>query len=99
MALSPWHLFWSQNARYYTLLLVEAMLLYRLAWSWWEEGGRLPWIGVVLLGALGLWTQYTLLLAWPALMAYPFLARLAGHARDRRFAWRRICDVIIDGKS
>jgi len=90
MALSPWHLFWSQNARYYTLLLVIALLIYRLAWDWWERGGRLRLYGVIGLGGLGMLTQYTLALAWPALIAYPLIARWMGGARDGRFAWRRI---------
>ncbi len=90
LALSPWHMFWSQNARYYTLLMVEALILFRLAWSWWEGGGWKQWTGLVLVGLAGLMTQYTLLLAWPALMLYPIAARFAGHAQDTRFAWRRI---------
>ncbi len=90
LALSPWHLFWSQNARYYTLLMVEALILFRLAWTWWEGGGWKQLVGIVLVGLAGLMTQYTLLLAWPALALYPVIARFAGHARDPRFAWKRI---------
>jgi 4-amino-4-deoxy-L-arabinose transferase-like glycosyltransferase len=91
MALSPWHLFWSQNARYYTLLLVIALLLYRLVWDWWEEGGRARLAGIALLGGIGMLSQYTLILAWPALAAYPLLARwLLGARQDARFAWRRV---------
>ena len=90
LALSPWHLFWSQNARYYTLLMVEALVMFRLAWAWWEGGGWKHLAGLALVGLAGLMTQYTLLLAWPALMLYPLVARLTGHARDGRFAWRRI---------
>ncbi len=90
LALSPWHLFWSQNARYYTLLLVWALLLARLAWDWWEDGGEARLAGIVIVGLAGLMTQYTLILAWPALMLYPLLARVMGYARDRRFAWKRI---------
>ncbi len=90
LALCPWHLFWSQNARYYTLLMVWTILLARLAWDWWEDGGEARLAGIVVVGLAGLMTQYTLILAWPALMAYPFLARLSGYAKDRRFAWRRI---------
>ncbi len=90
LALSPWHLFWSQNARYYTLLLVWALLLARLTWDWWEDGGEARLAGIVIVGLAGLMTQYTLILAWPALMLYPLLARTMGYARDRRYAWRRI---------
>ena len=46
MCLSPWHIFWSQNARYYTLLLLEAMLLFKLAWSWWLYAFILLFVGV-----------------------------------------------------
>ncbi|MCP4547268.1 MAG: hypothetical protein GY835_12485 [bacterium] len=90
MALCPWHLFWSQNARYYTLLLVEAILLFKLAWSWWEDGGEIKLGGIVAVGFLGVMSQYTLLLAWPALGLYPIVAWCAGYARDRRFAIKRI---------
>jgi len=90
MALSPWHVFWSQNARYYTLLLVIALFLYRLAWDWWERGGRLRLYGVIGLGGPGLLTQYSLALAWPALAVYPLFARWASGGRDPRFAWRRV---------
>lgn len=90
MALSPWHLFWSQNARYYTLLVVIALLLYRLVWDWWEEGGRLRLAGIVALGGIGMLSQYTLILAWPALAAYPLLARWTGGRKEARFAWRRL---------
>ena len=90
LALSPWHLFWSQNARYYTMLMFWTLILARLAWDWWEEGGKARFAGIVLVGLAGLMTQYTLILAWPALALYPILARVSGHAKDRRFAWKRI---------
>lgn len=89
MALSPWHVFWSQNARYYTLLLLLALVLYRLAWDWWEEGGRARLAGIILVGSTALSSQYSVGLAWPALAMYPLLARWAGYAKDRRFGWKR----------
>jgi mannosyltransferase len=45
LALSPWHLYWSQNARFYTALL----LLYSLgmlAFYQWLETNRIAWLGL-----------------------------------------------------
>ncbi|MCO5186300.1 MAG: glycosyltransferase family 39 protein [Anaerolineae bacterium] len=48
LAVSPWHLFWSQNARFYTLLL----LFFTLAWVCFHIGYEEKSNGFLLLSAL-----------------------------------------------
>jgi mannosyltransferase len=43
LALSPWHLYWSQNARFYTALLLLYMLG-MFAFYYFMESNRLAWL-------------------------------------------------------
>lgn len=70
LALSPWHLYWSQNARFYTALL----LFYTLgvfAFYRWLETDRLPYLGAAgLLFGLAVLERFTAVFFAPAAALY-----------------------------
>lgn len=70
LAVSSYHIFFSQEARYYTLMMLLAMLGIWCAFVGLERNSRKRLLGAVLLLALAGWTHWTAGLALPALAAY-----------------------------
>jgi mannosyltransferase len=83
LALSPWHLYWSQNARFYTLLFLFFNLGLLLFYLGIEEDR--PWYMVAALVMLGLAARERLvaLLGMPALVVYLLLLVLLRYERPR----------------
>lgn len=90
LAVSPWHLYWSQNARFYTLLLlfgaVSAVFFYRGL-----EEDR-PHFLILALVFLGLATRERLVALFlvPAFALYPLLILLLRLARPPGLQWSRL---------
>jgi hypothetical protein len=70
LAFSSYHIFFSQEARYYTLMMLFSMLGMWCAFVGLERNSRRWLIGAVLLLALAGWTHLTAGLALPALAVY-----------------------------
>lgn len=90
LAVSPWHLFWSQNVRFYTLL----MLFYTLAlfvFFHWLERDRLGYLAafllLILLAAL---ERMNALLVAPVIGAYLLALLLLPFGRPAAFRWRNL---------
>jgi hypothetical protein len=90
LALSPWHIYWSQNARFYTLLFLFfnfGLLLFYLG----LEEDR-PWYLVAALLFIGLAARERLvaLLGAPALLLYVILLVVLRYARPKGFNRRNL---------
>jgi uncharacterized membrane protein len=79
LALHPWHVYVSQEARSYPVLWAFLTLAALGAWRWSESGGRRDGALFVAGAALALWTHY---LAGPVLLAQ-FAWGAARFARER----------------
>lgn len=90
LAISPWHLYWSQNARFYVLLFLFfnlGLLFFYLG----LERDR-PWLMLASLVLFGLAARERLaaLVGIPALVVYLLLLVLAGFERPKGFNWRSL---------
>jgi 4-amino-4-deoxy-L-arabinose transferase-like glycosyltransferase len=76
LAVAPWHLYWSQNARFYTLLLLFYTLALSTAFIGFEEDR--PWHLLLSLLLLGLAARERLLALFfvPVIISYLLLVRL-----------------------
>ena len=70
LAISSYHIFFSQEARYYTLMMLFSMLAMWCAFVGLERDNRKALLGAVLLLALAGWTHWTAGLALPALAVF-----------------------------
>jgi mannosyltransferase len=70
LAVSSYHIFFSQEARYYTLMTLFSMLGMWCAFVGLEHNNRKALVGAVLLLALAGWTHWTAGLVLPALAVY-----------------------------
>jgi mannosyltransferase len=99
LAVSSWHIYWSQNARFYTFAMAASLLgggIY-LRGMW---GGR-PLVAMlgILLSVIGAAFHVTAALVVPALCLAPFLPRMRKAAVPPGFwrAWRVILIVALLG--
>ncbi len=74
LAVSSYHIFFSQEARYYSLMMLLSMLGMWCAFVGLERDNRKALLGAVLLLALAGWTHWTAGLALPALAVYALWA-------------------------
>ena len=78
LAVSPLHIWYSQETRMYGLMALWAILSSWLMFRAWERGGRLNWAGYALVAALGMYTHYYMgfvLLAQNLFVGYLLLRR------------------------
>jgi len=82
LALMPWHLFWSQNARGYVFVVLSSAVAAGLLWRWAEEGRRRFF--VLAFGAIGVGALFhpTAALQAVGLLAFVVLRRMR-HGRLR----------------
>lgn len=97
LALSPWHLYWSQNARFYTALLLFyslALLIFYLG----LEADRPRYLLVSLL-LLGLAAKERLLALFfvPVIFTYLVLLQLLPWPKPKGLRWRYLAIFIIPG--
>jgi predicted membrane-bound mannosyltransferase len=90
LAFSPWHVYWSQNARFYTLLFLFFNLGLLLFYLGFEEDR--PWYLLASLVLFGLAARERLvaLIGMPALVAYLLLLVPFGFARPKGLNWRNL---------
>ena len=90
LAASPWHLYWSQNARFYTLLFLFFNLGLLLFYLGIEEDR--PWYLLAALVLFGLAARERLvaLLGMPALVVYLLLLVVLRFERPRGLRWRNL---------
>jgi hypothetical protein len=58
LAISPAHIWYSQEARMYALLVLLCTLSFYLGWRWTEEKRAVYWIGYTVTSTAALYTQY-----------------------------------------
>jgi mannosyltransferase len=89
LAVSSYHIFFSQEARYYTLMMLFGMLGMWCAFVGLESNNRKALVGAVLLLALAGWTHWTAGLALPVLAVYAvWCSRKEG--RPAGFRWSNL---------
>ncbi len=101
VAVSSWHLYWSQSARFYTFaqltLLVGAWILCSALARARSGGGGLLWlravVGLVVAGAAALFHPSAVLLV-PALCLGPFALRLVGRPLGESLVARRVTNIL-----
>jgi uncharacterized membrane protein len=95
MAISPWHIYWSQNARFYTLLLL-LFTLSAFAFYWGLERDNFRYIiaSVVLLGLAGA-THGIAILLLPIFVSYFLLLKLLPFEPPLGFRGRNIMPFFI----
>lgn len=95
LAIAPWHIFWSQNARFYTAL----MLFYGLAglcWFIWLESEN-PWylvFSVILIG-FAMLERGTTLFILPVLIVYLIALMVLPLNRPPGLNWRNLALFFI----
>ena len=97
LAFSPWHLYWSQNARFYTLLL----LLYSLAlftfYLGLEEDSPSLLLASLLFLALAIRERMTALFYVPVVATYVASLFLAGYPKPAGLHWRNLALYSLPG--
>jgi mannosyltransferase len=97
LAVNPWHLYWSQNARFYTaLLLLYSMALF-LFYLGIEEDR--PYLVVASLLLFGLAVKERLLAIFliPVIVSYLVIVKWGGFLLPSGFRWRNVLIFFIPG--
>jgi len=97
LAVSPWHLYWSQNARFYTaLLLFYTLALF--AFYWGIEKDR-PWYLVLFMVLFGLAVRERLfaLFILPVVAGYLILVKILPFPKPPGLRMRNLMIIFIPG--
>jgi hypothetical protein len=97
LALSPWHLYWSQNARFYTPLL----LFYFLSLFFFYLGleGDKPWYLILCLFFLGLAVKERLLALFflPVVLVYVIFIYVFSYEQPKGWRFRNVAIFLLPG--
>jgi mannosyltransferase len=95
LALSPWHLYWSQNARFYTLLMLFYALSVLYFYIGFEE--RRPWYLVLsaVFIVLAVWERMSAFFAVPVAIVYIGAVQLWFASEPLRFSPRYIIPALV----
>jgi mannosyltransferase len=95
LAVSPWHLYWSQNARFYTMLLLFYSLS-AFSFYWWLETGRLRCLiaGALLLGLASL-ERVNAIFFVPVLAVYILALFTLRFERPLGLRWRNLALLAL----
>jgi len=95
LALNPWHLYWSQNARFYTALLLFYTLALLVFYFGIEKDK--PWYMVLFLVLLGLAVQERLFAVFlvPVVAAYLLILRFLPFEKPAGLRWRNVLILVI----
>jgi mannosyltransferase len=100
IAVSSWHIYWSQNARFYTMAMAVSLLGSGLCLrGLWRGHSVTALVGLALTAAAAVF-HVTAAVVAPAIVVAPLLARLAGAPLPPKFwrAWRWLaCSVVLFG--
>jgi mannosyltransferase len=95
LAIAPWHLFWSQNVRYYTLLL----LLYSLSllfFYWGLETGQFRYIiASWITWILALLTNLTAAFLFPTILVYVLLLKVLPVEKPRGLHLKSLVPFVL----
>jgi len=86
LAVHPWHIFWSQNARAYVLVAFFAVACLGLAWTAWNRRSFLAWVWAALCAVLAGFSHPSGWVLVPICVAFGLLARFAD--ADTFRSWR-----------
>ncbi len=81
LAVNPWHIYWSQNARSYSLMFLLSLLAAGCFWSGVQKKSAWRIIAAALAGLLAVSCHSTGGLVFGPMLAYPLLARRECNAR------------------
>lgn len=97
LAVSPWHLYWSQNARFYVPLLLFYTLALFFFYFGFEEDK--PWYLVIALIFLGIATKERLLALFfgPVVVGYLLLVVLLPFEKPAGLRWRNLAIFFLPG--
>ena len=95
LAINPWHLYWSQNARFYTTLLLFYTLALLVFYFGIEKDK--PWYMVLFLVLLGLAVQERLFAVFlvPVVAAYLLILRFFPFEKPAGLRWRNVLILLI----
>ncbi|MFQ5505203.1 MAG: glycosyltransferase family 39 protein [Planctomycetota bacterium] len=95
LCLSPWHIFWSQNCRFYSLVLFLSLATMG-AFYLGTETGRRSWLVVsVITAGLAIFSHPSSLFQVPALCLYPVLLKWGLAPWPRRLTLRTLAWFIV----
>jgi hypothetical protein len=97
LAVSPWHLYWSQNARFYTPLLLFYTLALLTFYFGIEEDR--PWYLLISLLLLGLATKERLFALFfiPVVLGYLVLLKILPFEKPPGLRWRNLVIFFLPG--
>ncbi len=101
LAISPWHLYWSQNARFYTALLLFYTVALFLFFLGFERDRPLLLVASLFFAGLAFLERLTALLFMPVVVTYlaflyggPYLGRLSIEP-PRGLRWRNLAILFV----
>lgn len=98
LAVSPWHLYWSQNARFYTAMLLFYTLALLLFYLGMEEDRPLYLIGSMLFMGMAFMERPVAAMLAPVLGVYLVLLwLLPSFERPRGLHWRNLALFLVPG--
>ena len=97
LAVSPWHIYWSQNARFYTTLLLFFTLA--LLFFYWALEEDRPWFMVLSLFFFGLASIERLLSVFliPTFVGYIILIKICRYESPPGLKWRNLAIYFVPG--
>ena len=97
LAVSPWHIYWSQNARFYTALLLFFTLALLFFYRALEEDR--PWFMVLSLFFFGFASMERLLSVFliPTIIGYIILLKIGKYSIPPGLNWRNLAIYFVPG--
>jgi mannosyltransferase len=97
LAVSSWHLYWSQNARFYTILLLfYTLALFFFYWAIEEDRPLFMFLSLVFFGFAAL---ERLIAAYfiPVVLGYLIFLKIGWFGRPRGLRWRNLAIYLVPG--
>lgn len=95
LALSPFHVAYSQELRMYSLVTLLTLLMVIFYWRWLRAGRSRDWLGFVAFGVLAAYADQSAALALVALAGHYVLTRRAHHRSLRHWLSSQAAIVLL----
>lgn len=95
LAVNPWHLYWSQNARGYVFAAFFVVLAAGAFWVAWQGRRRWWWLAAVVGAAIGGLFHATAFLVLPVFVVTPLLERLPAAAQGRMLRLGLLLTAVV----
>jgi hypothetical protein len=95
LAVSPWHLYWSQNARFYTSLQLLYSLAFFAFFIGYEEGKKQYFLLTILFLILAMGERLSALFILPTIALYLLLLHIGPYAGSKRNNTRILAIVAL----